>query len=81
MKDNPILDELRRFRDAHAKKFNYNLAAMCEDLRLQTEKLKKQGWKFVKPPRRRRSSEKKTLKHKRLKQTLKTLCLFQIFNP
>lgn len=53
MKDNPILDELRRFSDAHAKKFNYDIGAICEDHRRNAEVLKKQGWKFVKPPRRR----------------------------
>ena len=58
MKSNAILDELRRFRDAHAKKFNYEFAAICEDHRRNAEALKKQGWKFVKPPRRRRVTRK-----------------------
>ncbi|MBP7050801.1 MAG: hypothetical protein KBE65_07290 [Phycisphaerae bacterium] len=31
MKD-PIVDEVRRARDAHAKQFNYDLDAICEDL-------------------------------------------------
>ncbi len=31
MKD-PIVDEVRRHRDAHASKFNYDLDAICEDL-------------------------------------------------
>jgi len=53
MKTNLILDEIRRFRDAHAKKFNYDLDAICEDLERQRETLKKQGMRFVKPPRRR----------------------------
>jgi len=58
MKSNPILDELRRIRDAHARKFNYDLAAIYEDHRRQALVLKKQGWKFVKPPRRRRLTRK-----------------------
>jgi hypothetical protein len=53
MKSNPILDEIRRIRDEHAKQFNYDLAAICADHRLHAAELKKQGWKFVKPPRRR----------------------------
>lgn len=53
MKSNAILDEIRSFRDAHAKKFDYDLAAIFEDHRRNAEALKKQGWKFVKPPRRR----------------------------
>ncbi|RJP33293.1 MAG: hypothetical protein C4527_05145 [Candidatus Omnitrophota bacterium] len=30
MKD-VIVEEIRRFRDAHAQKFNYNIDAICED--------------------------------------------------
>ncbi len=32
MKD-PIVEEVRRARDAHAKQFNYDLDAICADLR------------------------------------------------
>ena len=28
-----IVEEIRRFRDAHAKKFNYDLNAICEDFK------------------------------------------------
>jgi len=31
--NNPIIDEVRRVRDEHARKFNYDLAAICADLR------------------------------------------------
>ena len=31
MKD-PIVEEVRRARDAHAKQFNHDLDAICEDL-------------------------------------------------
>jgi hypothetical protein len=30
MKD-PIVEEVRRFRDEHSKRFNYDLDAICED--------------------------------------------------
>jgi hypothetical protein len=30
MKD-PIVEEIRRFRDEHSKRFNYDLDAICED--------------------------------------------------
>jgi hypothetical protein len=33
MKTDPILAEIRAVRDAHAKRFNYDLAAICEDNR------------------------------------------------
>jgi hypothetical protein len=32
MKD-PIVEEIRRFRDDHAKRFNYDLDAICEDFK------------------------------------------------
>jgi hypothetical protein len=32
MKD-PIVEEVRKARDAHAARFNYDLHAICEDLR------------------------------------------------
>ena len=32
MKD-PIVEEVRRARESHAKQFNYDLDAICEDLR------------------------------------------------
>ena len=28
----PIVEEVRKFRNEHAKKFNYDLDAICEDL-------------------------------------------------
>ncbi len=31
--NNPIIDEVRRIRDEHARKFNYDLAAICADIR------------------------------------------------
>ncbi len=32
MKD-PINEEIHRYREEHARKFNFDLAAICEDLR------------------------------------------------
>jgi len=32
MKD-PIVEEIRQFRDEHAKRFNYDLDAICEDFK------------------------------------------------
>ena len=34
MKD-PIVEEIRKIRDAHAAKFQFGLHAICEDLRKQ----------------------------------------------
>ena len=57
MKTESILDEIRRIRDEHAKKFNYDIDAIFEDHRRNATALKKQGWKFAKPPRRRASEK------------------------
>jgi len=46
----PIVDEVRRVRDAHAALFHYNLDAIFQDIK---EQEKKSGLKFVSyPPRR-----------------------------
>ncbi len=48
--NDPIEDEVRRVRDAHAAMFNYNLDAIFQDIK---EQEKKSGLKFVSyPPRR-----------------------------
>ena len=31
MKKDPIVEEVRQIRDAHAAKFNYDLKAICKD--------------------------------------------------
>jgi hypothetical protein len=33
MKPDPIVDEVRKVREAHAAQFNYNLLAICNDLK------------------------------------------------
>jgi hypothetical protein len=33
MKPDPIVDEVRKAREAHAAQFNYDLLAICRDLR------------------------------------------------
>jgi hypothetical protein len=37
MKKDPIVEEIRRIREAHAAKFNFDLKAICVDLK-QKEK-------------------------------------------
>jgi len=44
MWNDPIVDEVRRVRDAHAKKFNYDLQAIVADLKKQQNTSKR---KFV----------------------------------
>ena len=33
MYQDPIVEEIRAIREAYARQFNYDIAAMCEDLR------------------------------------------------
>jgi hypothetical protein len=33
MKQDPIVEEIHKLREAHARKFNYDLHAMLEDIR------------------------------------------------
>ena len=48
--NDPIVDEVRRVRDAHAAMFNYDLDAIFRDIK---EQEKESGLKFVSyPPRR-----------------------------
>jgi hypothetical protein len=48
--NDPIVDEVRRVRDAHAARFNYDLDTIFRDIK---EQEKKSGRKFVSfaPPR------------------------------
>ena len=48
--NDPIVDEVRRIRDAHAAMFNYDLDAIFQDIK---EQEKKSGLTFVSfPPRK-----------------------------
>jgi hypothetical protein len=53
--NDPIVDEVRRIRDAHAATFNYDLDAIFQDIK---EQEKKSGLNFVSyPPRRAEPSQ------------------------
>ena len=34
----PIVEEIRAYRNKHAKKFNYNLGAICDDFKQHQQK-------------------------------------------
>lgn len=38
MYDDPIVAEIRRLRDEYARRFNYDLEAICNDLREQQQR-------------------------------------------
>jgi hypothetical protein len=52
----PIVEEVRRIRQQHAKQFNYDLRAIVDDLRKQQEQ---SGRKYVRFEPRRPSEAKK----------------------
>lgn len=55
--NDPIVDEVRKVRDAHASRFHYDLDAIFRDIKEQEEK---SGRKFVSfPPRRAEPNETK----------------------
>jgi len=46
----PIIEEVRKFRDEYAKQFNYDLDAICQDLIKKQEQSEKKIVSF--PPKR-----------------------------
>jgi hypothetical protein len=52
MKDDPIVDEVRRAGEAYLSQFKFDLKAACADLQRRTEKARKAGRRVVSfPPR------------------------------
>ena len=57
MKD-PIVEEIHKYREEHARKFNYDLDAICDDLRAMQ---RARGFKVVRlPPQRIDSKTRST---------------------
>ena len=54
----PIVDEVRAVRDAHARKFDYDLGAIFKDLIRQQEENQGQGWQYVRLPAKRIEKKK-----------------------
>lgn len=50
MRNDPIVNEIRRIRQQHTEKFNGDLHAICEDLRQQERESGREYASF--PPRR-----------------------------
>ena len=57
MWEDPIVAEIRKIRDEHAAKFNYDVAAIFEDIRRQE---KESGRQYVTYPSRRPEPAAKT---------------------
>jgi len=54
MINDPVVEEVRKERDAHAAKFNYDLRAIYEDLKKQEKRSKRKFVTF--PPRTTKKS-------------------------
>jgi hypothetical protein len=51
--NDPFVDEIRKIRDAHAARFNYDLEAIYRDIKeREKERERTTGRKFIPPPRR-----------------------------
>jgi hypothetical protein len=61
MEEDEIMTELRRIREEHAAQFDYDIHAMCEDLRRQE---KESSRKFV-SPRKKKPDTKAAAKQRR----------------
>jgi hypothetical protein len=57
MWSDPIVDEIHRYREEYAKRFNYDLDAICRDLR---EKQERRGQIVVSRPPKLLSDEKRS---------------------
>ncbi len=47
MWQDPIVEEIHQYREARAKKFNYDLWAMYEDLKAGEKQSQLEGWHFA----------------------------------
>ncbi len=52
MRPDPIVEEIRKYRKTHAKKFNYNIEAIVADLRRQESDMNEKK-KSLHPNRRK----------------------------
>lgn len=57
MRKDPIVEEVRKIREKHAAKFNYDLDAICRDLK---EQERKSGRQVVSLPAKRPTRPAKT---------------------
>ena len=64
MWEDPIVAEVRAVREAHAAKFNYDIAAICADLKRME---KQSGRKYVSFPPRLIEGSSKVVKARRKK--------------
>ncbi len=47
MNKSPIIDEIRNYREAHARSCGFDLKRVAEDIRHGEQKLRDEGWTIV----------------------------------
>jgi hypothetical protein len=58
MKNDPIVAEVRKWRQKYSAKFGHDLTAMCDDLHRNSERAKRAGRRVASPPPRRSTNKK-----------------------
>lgn len=53
----PIVEEVRKARDEYARRFNYDVEAICEDLRKKEEQARREGARCIDTPRQPAATE------------------------
>lgn len=48
--NDPIVEEIHRYREAYAARFNYDLTAMFADMKVREDESKRNGWVFASYP-------------------------------
>ncbi len=62
--NDPIVDEVRRIRDAHAARFNYDLDAIYQDLKEQEKRSGREIVSYAQDPAETKPSERKPPRRK-----------------
>ncbi len=43
----PFVEEIHQYREAHAKKFNYDVWAIYEEMKAKEKEYESEGWRLV----------------------------------
>ena len=58
MKDDPIVTEIRKIREAHAARFNYDLRAIYEDIKKQEQACEQELHRLAPKPIKKNTDSK-----------------------
>ncbi len=47
MWQDPFVEEIHQYREAHAKKFNYDMLAIYADIKAKEKQSEQEGWRLV----------------------------------